>query len=309
VGEDRGEGGRERVVITKAELERARKAILANYEAAAAPTYQVETVTSLAKKEREAPARRRDTGLGLSWGRLVHQILEAIGSGRLPIPAMEAGHKRVSPSPAPSPIKGEGKRQAAVLSGSPSPLVGEGWGEGERAKLRSFIENILTAEEGDFSDTERLLAHVEAILGSPFWARVMKAEKRYFEIPFSIKTSQQELAELGQHKSTPFGPGSAKNPPKSGKKEEAEIPVILTGTIDLVFWEPEQDGKPGGWVIVDYKTDHIRPQLLEDDLADLVKMYAPQIRLYARFWSQTTGEPVKEAGLYFTSINRWVGVD
>ena len=80
----------------------------------------------------------------------------------------------------------------------------------------------------------------------------------------------------------------------------------MNGTIDLVFWEENERG--GGWVIVDYKTDYIRPQLLEDDLADLVKIYAPQIRLYARFWSRTTGEPVKEAGLYFTSIDRWVEI-
>ena len=44
----------------------------------------------------------------------------------------------------------------------------------------------------------------------------------------------------------------------------------------------------------------------EDDLADLIKIYAPQIRLYAQFWSQISGEPIKEAGLFFTSINRWV---
>ncbi len=74
---------REKVVVTKAELERARKDMAANTESAGVPTYLVETVTAVAKKERELPARRHDTGLGLSWGRLVHQALEAIGSGRM----------------------------------------------------------------------------------------------------------------------------------------------------------------------------------------------------------------------------------
>jgi len=252
-GEDRGEGGREKVSISKAELGRARKAIEANYKKAAEPTYQVETVTTLAKKEREAPSRRRDTGLGLSWGRLVHQILEAVGSGRLK------------------------------------------W---EKKGLELFIENLLAAEEGDYSDKERLIAHVKSIVESEFWQRVVRAERRYFEIPFSIKTSQQDLVAAGEGK-------------------ESDLPVILNGTIDLVFWEDGRDESGGksatgrksvpnpGWVIVDYKTDYIRPQLLDDDLADLTKIYAPQIRLYARFWSQTTGEPVKEAGLYFTSIDRW----
>jgi len=30
------------------------------------------------------------------------------------------------------------------------------------------------------------------------------------------------------------------------------------------------------------------------------------LRLYSGFWSQITGEPVLESGLYFTSISRWV---
>jgi len=30
--------------------------------------------------------------------------------------------------------------------------------------------------------------------------------------------------------------------------------------------------------------------------------------LYARFWRGLTGEPVKEAGLYFTAFDRWVAL-
>jgi ATP-dependent helicase/nuclease subunit A len=268
VPEDQGGGKRKKLALQKTDVERVRREISAGLESASQPTYAVESVTSLAKKEREAPARRRDTGLGLNWGRLVHQVLEALGSGRLSYPAGEPAHKLVPPA--------------------------------ATAKLRAFVENILAADEASFSDAEGLLAHIQAILGSPFWARVMKADKRYFEIPFSIKTSREQLA---------LATGSA-----------SEIPIVLTGAIDLVFWEDDgggggeastkgEAGAPGaGWVIVDYKTDHIRPQLLEDDLAGLVKVYAPQIRLYSRFWREITGEPVKEAGLYFTSIDRWVRI-
>jgi ATP-dependent helicase/nuclease subunit A len=147
---------------------------------------------------------------------------------------------------------------------------------------------------------------------SEFWQRIMRAERRYLEIPFSIKTSQQELAGLGGQQ-TP-----ARRKSDAGKGDD--LPVILNGTIDLVFWEESEGGRSrkdtkgrgperdAGWVIADYKTDYIRPQLIDDDLADLVKIYAPQVRLYARFWSRTTGEPVKEAGLYFTSIDRWVKI-
>jgi len=328
---------REKVSVKKTEVERARKEIKANTEAGGEPTYMVETVTALAKKESEAPAaRRRGAGLGLSWGRIVHQVLEAIGSGRLSFPSLEADRRRPSPS-SPTPlIKGEqkGKREAIKISAA-TPM-GEVWSEEERKKLRSFIENILAADESDGSDIDGLVDHVESILSSPFWARVMKAERRHFEIPFSIRTSQREIAELGRSKSYLLSAGFAK---KSGFKKEAEpgrdgkptgasqesdargpdeIPVILTGMIDLVFWEDNDRGLNGkeaergketagaGWVIADYKTDYIRPQLLEEDLAGLAAAYAPQVRLYTRFWSQITGEPVLEAGLYFTSINRWV---
>jgi ATP-dependent helicase/nuclease subunit A len=254
-------GTREKVEITPAEAERARKEIAANIRRAAEPTYAVESVTALSHQERRAG--RRGAGLGPVWGRLVHQVLEAIGSGKL-----------------------------------------------QRAKLELFIDNILAAEESDFTDKEGLLAHIEAILGSPFWARVIKAEKRYFEIPFAIKTDKASLGTAGA------GVGIG-------------IPVILRGTIDLVFREGEDGGREGersgGWVIADYKTDRIpvaRPALeaagwaldieqacaISPEFAAVIDAYAPQIRLYGRFWQQITGERVTEAGLYFSFIDRWVRV-
>ena len=46
----------------------------------------------------------------------------------------------------------------------------------------------------------------------------------------------------------------------------------------------------------------------EKALAGLVALYAPQVRLYTRFWSEITGEKVKETGLLFTALDRWVAV-
>jgi ATP-dependent helicase/nuclease subunit A len=172
----------------------------------------------------------------------------------------------------------------------------------------------------------------------------MRAEKRYFEIPFSIRTSQKELAEIGGHNTCFSGSESPKRAAVPGKGEAGgraaqqtelerklkaggvgDLSVILSGAIDLVFWEPAQDGKPAGWVIADYKTDKI--PIAESDLkshsgelsidkirsvspefASIIDFYAPQIRLYTRFWSQITAEPVTESGIYFTSIDRWVRI-
>ena len=259
---------REKLELQKGELEKARKTISMSLEAGAEPTYAVETVTAVAKREREAPVRRGETGLGLSWGRLVHQVLEAIGNGRLEV---------------------SGK------------------------KLELYIENILVAEERYLAEKERLLTHIDSILKSGFWQRVMKAEKRYFEIPFSIKTDKESLGRVGRSKQGSAEGRASKTGLVLGKEpkadlgddsttKDADIPVILSGTIDLVFKEDS------GWVIADYKTDQIRPEIIEEDIADLVQIYGPQVKLYTRFWEQITGEKVKEAGLYFTSIHKFVNV-
>jgi len=58
-----------------------------------------------------------------------------------------------------------------------------------------------------------------------------------------------------------------------------------------------------GWIIADFKTDDIR-----GDLESFVNYYAPQVKIYCQFWEDITKQHIKEAGLYFTSINKWVEV-
>ena len=76
------------------------------------------------------------------------------------------------------------------------------------------------------------------------------------------------------------------------------VPAIVRGVIDLVFREP------GGWVIVDYKTDDREGESVEP----LVEHYAGQIRLYAEAWAGITGEPVSEIGLYFVRTGQYRAV-
>jgi ATP-dependent helicase/nuclease subunit A len=75
--------------------------------------------------------------------------------------------------------------------------------------------------------------------------------------------------------------------------------TTVSGVIDLVFREA------AGWVIVDYKTDSLANGR---DLAAKAAYYAPQVRMYSRCWEQLSGEGVCEAGLYFTSLGKWVVV-
>ena len=206
--------------VSKREFEKVKAALQENIERGLEPSYLVESVTSLAKAEGELPGWN-ESGLGMSWGRIVHQVLSVVGRG-------------------------------------------------DKVDLELFVRNALVAEERDLGEKWRMLDLIEAILGSAFWARMLKAERKYFEIPFSVKTDTKALA------------------------LDKDLPVILNGVIDLVFWEE------GGWVIADYKTDEI-----ERSVKKFVDYYTPQVKIYSQFWEQITGEPVKEAGLYFTSINHW----
>ena len=78
---------------------------------------------------------------------------------------------------------------------------------------------------------------------------------------------------------------------------QEEIPKVMSGVIDLAFKEPD------GWVIVDYKSDKVA-----GNLDALISFYRPQVDLYRRFFQDMTGEPVKEAGLYFIDLKRWIPV-
>jgi len=218
--------GKKEAWVSKKQFEEVRAGLEGNIERGMEPSYLVESVTSLAKAEGELPGWS-ESGLGMSWGRVVHHVLNVVGRG-------------------------------------------------DDVDLELLVRNALVAEERDLGEKWRMLDLIEAILGSEFWARMQKAEKKYFEIPFSVKTDAKAL---GLNES-----GYGKD-------------VILTGVIDLVFWEE------GGWVIADYKTDEI-----ERSVQRFVDYYTPQVKIYSQFWEHITGDPVKEAGLYFTSVNQWIKV-
>ncbi len=141
------------------------------------------------------------------------------------------------------------------------------------AKLELFIENVI-AEEGRVpEEKEQVLSLVNEIMKSIIWQRMLQSKKRFVEVPFSVKVEDGEY----------------------GLSEEA----VISGVIDLVFLEDD------GWVIVDYKTDTVGN---EEGLASLIKYYTPQVEMYRKFWGEMAKEKVCEAGLYFTHVNRWVGV-
>jgi len=223
-----GTAQREKVSISLEKYEDVRTSIRVNREKGAEPSYWVESVTSLAK-DKEAFSKWSESGRGVSWGRVVHHVMDVVGR------------------------------------------------RGDEVNLDLLARNALVAEERDIGEKSQLLELVGAILESELWERVKKAEKKYFEIPFSLRTDTEELGRKD--------------------KKHSHLPVIVSGVIDLIFREPE------GWVIVDYKTDEVGAHL-----QSYVDHYAPQVRLYSEFWGKITGEPVKESALYFTSIKKLIRI-
>ena len=197
------------------------------------PSYVVESVTSLAKKDLEVPEWRRRS-YGMAWGRAVHKMLEIVGREN-----------------------------------------------GKDVKWDRLAENVLVAEEMSMEKKGELVRLIESIVSSEFWERVKQAEKRLFEIPFSIMTDKEALG-ITEVATT---------------EEAKKLPIILTGAIDLAFLERD------GWIIADFKTDDVK-----DNLERFVNYYAPQVKIYCKFWEDITKQPIKEAGLYFTSINQWVKI-
>ncbi|OGD17274.1 hypothetical protein A2V47_06045 [Candidatus Atribacteria bacterium RBG_19FT_COMBO_35_14] len=112
---------------------------------------------------------------------------------------------------------------------------------------------------------------VQKFKKSDLYRRLKKAELKYSEVPFTINIEPAHPlhAELNQQDSRP---------------------IILSGTIDLVFKETD------GWVVIDYKTD--RPKN-EKDYSKLTEVYQKQIAIYSQVWQDITGEPVKQSSIYF----------
>jgi ATP-dependent exoDNAse (exonuclease V) beta subunit len=139
------------------------------------------------------------------------------------------------------------------------------------ASLEGLAASALAEQELNPELAPAAMEAVRSVQASPLWARAMSARRRFAEVPFQVPWNAT-------------GPGGS------------SVPGILRGVIDLVFEEPD------GWVLVDYKTD----QVCGPAVVAAAARYAAQVRLYARAWKQCTGQPVKEAGLFFTRAAEYI---
>ena len=141
----------------------------------------------------------------------------------------------------------------------------------DKQLLSLQAEKILEKEGISPKRKVELAEQVQKFKKSDLFKRLEKAEFKYSEVPFTINIMPN-------------------HPLYAQLDSQDSLPIILSGTIDLVFKEAD------GWVVIDYKTD--RPKN-EQDYPKLVKIYQKQIAIYSQVWQEITGEQVKQSSIYF----------
>ena len=151
----------------------------------------------------------------------------------------------------------------------------------EAARLQS--EGLLTAEEAVVLDCEAIAAFWGSDLG-----RKMRAQPECIrrELPFTARFSPNELARFS---------GDSPDPVFDQDQEF----VVVQGIADLALILPEEI-----W-IVDFKTDEMKPA----DIEEKVRLYRPQLWVYAQALSRTYARPVSQSWLYFLALRRAVPLE
>jgi len=149
----------------------------------------------------------------------------------------------------------------------------------EAARLKR--EKVLSAAECAALDLEAVGAFWNSTPGKKIRAQSANVRR---ELAFTAKFSPPELAEI------------------IGTKPDLQLAnefVVVQGVADLVVLLPKEI-----W-LVDFKTDDARA----GELPAKTKMYAPQLKLYARALAKIHARPVSACWLHFLSLRRSVSVD
>ncbi len=140
------------------------------------------------------------------------------------------------------------------------PLTGEMDAPAVSAYLAALAQSgRVTPEQAAAADAESIAWFTR----EPLFARMASAARLERELPFSFPMDAEQL----------FGVA-------------AEETVLLQGVLDACFLENE------AWIIVDYKTDRVRPG---EGAASAAERHRDQLRLYTLALQALTGQPVKES--------------
>ena len=137
-------------------------------------------------------------------------------------------------------------------------------------------ENYLSAEERSTLDLAALAEFWLSPLGRDIAAHAPEVRR---ELPFTARFSPQEIAAITGRKLEP------------GLESEFVVVQVVADLAVLL---------PGEIWLVDFKTDAVAPR----DLADKVKTYTPQLRLYAAALEKIFGRNVTRRALHFLAARR-----
>jgi len=141
--------------------------------------------------------------------------------------------------------------------------------ETEIARLRR--EGRITEQAAEAVDASNIWTFFESPLGQ----RILTARNLKREFKFSLLVSAGEFLGIGEG-------------------EE----ILLQGVVDCYLEEPD------GVILLDFKTDYIPP----GGLLAKAEEYQPQMAAYAYALERITGNPVKQALLYFFGPGEYVEV-
>lgn len=139
---------------------------------------------------------------------------------------------------------------------------------------RLEAEHFIPAGQAEADDLQKIYAFFQTNLGQ----RMQQADILYRELPFTLALDSRLLE--------PNALPDTK-------------PVLLQGIIDCIWWEED------GWVLVDYKNDHLHP----NDIEAFVQKHQEQVQLYARAVEKIWKKPVKACYLYMFALNQYVPVE
>lgn len=134
-----------------------------------------------------------------------------------------------------------------------------------------YVAHLLNDAGADAGFLPNALDALQHFRNSEIWTEIRASETVYTEVSFAVS--------------------QAVNNPSPGE--------IIRGVIDLVY------RLPGGWKIVDYKTNAVKT---DEDVHTLCEQTADQVNTYARHWANFTGETVIAKGLWLTERREFSGV-
>ncbi len=136
---------------------------------------------------------------------------------------------------------------------------------------RLVNRRFLTEEQGKLIPCQA----IAQLFASPLGQRMLHCPKVLREFKFSL-----------------LDPGEHTDPSLAGEQ------ILLQGMVDCALLEPD------GITVIDFKTDFVTEETLEQKVA----FYRPQVAAYAQAMARIFGQPVKESILYFFRLNRAVSL-